>query len=155
MARLSHRHLTIFKDDLMAYTDDQLGDIFDRSGGDCHLCGKRLAFKNYACHGERAAWEVDHSNAKARGGSHRLSNLLPACISCNRSKQDRATNTARRKNGMTRTPMSKQRRVAEREDNTVLGILGGAAAGGMAAGPVGALAGAIFGGIAGNRSRPR
>ena len=139
----------------MPYTDQQLNDIFDRSGGDCHLCGKRLAFKNYASPGERAAWEVDHSNARANGGSHRLSNLRPACISCNRSKRDSSTRSARRGNGMSRSPMSKQRRAAEREDNVVLGALSGAFAGGLAAGPVGALAGAIFGGIAGHRSRPR
>lgn len=139
----------------MPYTEEQLNEIFDRSGGDCHLCGKRLAFKNYARHGERAAWEVDHSNARAKGGTHRLSNLLPACISCNRSKRDGSTRTARRVNDMTRSPMSKQRRTAEREENTVLGILGGAAAGGMVAGPPGALVGAVVGGIAGNRTRPR
>lgn len=139
----------------MPYTEDQLNDIFDRSGGDCHLCGKRLAFKNYASPGERAAWEVDHSNARARGGTHRLSNLRPACISCNRSKRDGSTRSARRGNGMTRSPMSKQRRSAEREDNTLLGLLSGAAAGGMVAGPLGALAGAFFGGLTGENSRPR
>lgn len=139
----------------MAYTDQQLNGIFDRSGGDCHICGKRLTFKNYAQHGERAAWEVDHSNARARGGTDRLHNLYPACISCNRSKRDGATRSARRSNGLSRSPMSKQRRAKVREDNTLVGVLGGAAAGGAVAGPVGALAGAILGGLAGSKSRPR
>jgi len=139
----------------MAYTDEQLSDIFDRSGGDCHLCGKRLAFRNYGCRGAKAAWEVDHSNARANGGSHRQGNLRPACISCNRSKRDGSTRSARRVNGMSRSPMSTQRRAAEQADNTAIGILGGAAAGGVVAGPLGALAGAVIGGLAGHRTRPR
>lgn len=139
----------------MSYTEAELNDIFNRSGGDCHLCGKRLAFKNYGRSGKRAAWEVDHSPARANGGTHRVSNLFPACISCNRSKRHGSTQAARRPNGMTRAPLCKEKRSAERSENTVLGFLGGAAAGGALAGPAGAIAGAFVGGLAGARSRPK
>lgn len=81
----------------MAYTDDELNYIYDKNDGYCHICGKKLAFSNYGQFGERAAWEVDHSNPKSRGGSDYLRNLLPACITCNRSKRDSSNQTARRR----------------------------------------------------------
>jgi 5-methylcytosine-specific restriction endonuclease McrA len=46
----------------------------------------KLAFTNYGKRGARAAWEVDHSRAKANGGTDHLNNLMPACIPCNREK---------------------------------------------------------------------
>ena len=139
----------------MGYSDDQLNDIFDRSGGDCHLCGKRLAFKNYGKHGARGAWEVDHSKVRSRGGTDRLNNLYPACIGCNRSKRDNSTRAARRSNGLSRSPLSTARRKQARKENTLRGAIGGAMAGGVVGGPIGAFAGAIFGGLIGNESRPR
>ena len=139
----------------MAYTEDQLSSIFDRSGGDCHLCGKRLAFKNYGDSRKRAAWEVDHSVAQFRGGTHRLNNLYPACIGCNRSKRHKGTRSVRARNGISRSPLSAAHRKEARAENTTLGVLGGAFAGGLIAGPIGAIAGALVGGYAGTASLPR
>lgn len=138
----------------MAYSDDQLEAIFDRSGGDCHLCGKQLAFGNYACHGSRGAWEVDHSRARARGGSDYQRNLRPACISCNRSKQASCSRSTRRTNGMSRSPLSHSKRRQARAENTILGLVGGGLAG-AAFGPGGALVGAVAGAICGESTRPR
>ena len=76
----------------MSYSEEDLRDIFDKTGGTCHLCGKQLYFSKYGKHfGERGAWEIDHSRAESLGGVGDLRNLRPACISCNRSKQDRGT----------------------------------------------------------------
>lgn len=65
------------------WTDEDLTDIFDQGDGHCHLCGARLSFSQYG-----DAWEVDHDTPRAQGGTDDLDNLMPACVSCNRSKQD-------------------------------------------------------------------
>lgn len=70
----------------MAYSDDELNYIYDKTGGYRYHCGKRLAFTNYGSYGTRAAWEVDHSRSKSNGGTDYLRNLVPSCIPCNRSK---------------------------------------------------------------------
>lgn len=71
-----------------SWDDDTVNDVYDRNGGYCWHCGKRLAFSNYGAVGAKGAWEVDHSVPLSRGGTDRLNNLVPACIECNRSKQD-------------------------------------------------------------------
>jgi 5-methylcytosine-specific restriction endonuclease McrA len=74
----------------MQYSDEDLSIIFNKTRGHCWHCGRPLAWKNYGKHsGERGAWEVDHSIPIARGGTDHLNNLVPACIDCNRGKQDR------------------------------------------------------------------
>jgi hypothetical protein len=75
--------------------DQCLARIFDRNFGNCHICGKQLAFRNYGARGLRGAWEIDHRVAKANGGSDDVRNLSPACIACNRSKGAKSTRTAR------------------------------------------------------------
>lgn len=139
----------------MRYSDDLLNDIFDRTGGECHLCGRRLAFSNYGRVGSRGAWEVDHSVAQCRGGTHRRNNLYAACISCNRAKREAKTRSVRGYNGMTRAPLSFERRTAKRKLNTVLGAAGGIAAGALLAGPIGAILGGAIGGLIGDKTRPK
>ena len=73
---------------VMGYSDDEINYIYDKNKGCCWHCGKRLSFKNYGIVGAKGAWEVDHSNPVSRGGTDYLQNLVPSCISCNRSKQD-------------------------------------------------------------------
>lgn len=72
----------------MAYSDEELNDIYDKNKGYCWHCGKKLAFTNYGKAGATGAWEVDHSNPTSRGGTDYYRNRVPACIPCNRSKQD-------------------------------------------------------------------
>lgn len=72
----------------MAYTEDELNYIYDKNRGYCWHCAKKLSFQNYGRPGEKGAWEVDHSIPISRGGTHHLNNLVPACVECNRSKQD-------------------------------------------------------------------
>ena len=73
----------------MGFSEEQLNDIYDKTGGYCEYCRKKIAFVNYGMVDERGAWEVDHSNPKSRGGPDYLRNLFPACIECNRDKGDR------------------------------------------------------------------
>lgn len=79
----------------MEWSDSQLSAIYDRTSGYCHICRKKLAFSNYACSGERGAWEVEHSVPRAAGGTDRLNNLFAACIDCNRSKGACSTRSCR------------------------------------------------------------
>jgi len=94
----------------MAYDEKRRDAIFERTDGRCHICRKQLARKNYGTAGRRGAWEVDHSKPRAKGGSDRLNNLYPACISCNRSKQASATRTARSKKGYRAAPLSARKK---------------------------------------------
>lgn len=119
----------------MAYDNNLLNRLYDKTGGRCHLCRGLLAFRNYGQFGSRGSWEVDHSNARARGGSNHQRNLLPACITCNRSKQHRTTRSVRRLFGHSRAPLSRE----ARERRTDVNILAGLGAG--------ALVGAALGGF--------
>lgn len=103
------------------FTDDQLNNIFDRTDGKCHLCWDKLKWHNYANFGESGAWEVDHSNPKANGGTDRANNLYAACITCNRSKGSKSTKSQRRKHGYSRAPKSRQARIQTWTTWTVLG----------------------------------
>jgi hypothetical protein len=133
----------------MRYTDEQLEEIFDRTDGRCHLCKKKLAFKNYGRPGERAAWEVEHSNARANGGTDHGRNLKAACIPCNRAKGAGSTKAMREMNGLDRAPLSREKREEARDTNTVIGAGAGAVLGGVTFGPVGAVVGALLGGAVG------
>ena len=110
----------------MRYSDELLTAIYDRTSGYCHICRKKLAFRNYAIPGARAAWHVDHSNPEARGGSGRLGNLYAACIACNCSKGACTTRSARTQHGHSRAPVSRERRAAARQ--TAALVVGGAGA---------------------------
>lgn len=90
----------------MKYSDEQLNSIYDRTNGKCHICGKKLARSNYGVLGARGCWEVEHSIAVARGGTDSMNNLLAACVSCNRSKGESTSRSARARNGRSRAPYS-------------------------------------------------
>lgn len=79
------------------YLQERLRRIYDKTDGNCHLCGGSLAFSNYGNLGSRGAWEVDHSIPKAKGGTDNLNNLFPAHTSCNRVKRDKHKNAIRRR----------------------------------------------------------
>lgn len=137
----------------MGWTPEKLRRVYDRTSGKCHLCHKKVAFKNYGQHGSRGAWEVDHSRARANGGSDHGNNLYAACTSCNRSKQAGSTKTARARNGKTRAPLSVEQRKAARHWNTVGGAVLGLAAGALF-GPLPALIGAVGGAHLGSKANP-
>lgn len=137
----------------MAFTTDQLNKIFARTSGRCHICHKKLAFKNYGIFGARAPWEVEHSLPQVKGGTHHLNNLYPACITCNRSKGDSSTVSVRAKNGKSTAPLSVDKRKSEKSQNAfaggALGFLVGAVAG-----PVGMIVCAALGAKLGYSQNP-
>ena len=89
---------------------DRLDRIFRRTGGQCHICRKRLCFGNHGAIGKRGAWKIEHSRPRPRGETDHLNNLYAACISCNRSKGNGTTASARSGNGYRTAPLSKKRK---------------------------------------------
>src|ERR1700755_2796787 len=103
----------------MAYDYETLRRIFDRTDGDCHLCCRRLSFSNYADHGSRGAWEVEHSVPVSQGGTDHLNNLYAAHISCNRSKAAQSSRKARSQYGRKRAPYCREKKANIKKSNTV------------------------------------
>lgn len=123
----------------MAYTQEEIDHIFESTDGRCHICRRRLHRRSY-----RRTWEIDHSVARARGGSDYVRNLRPACISCNRSKGETSSRAARRWFGHTRAPMSKK----SKQKRQAWGAAIGGSLGSLL-GPWGALLGAAAGYVLG------
>jgi hypothetical protein len=131
----------------VAYGNDVLNFLYDKTSGRCHLCRRRVAFRNYGQVGTRGCWEVDHANARARGGSNHMRNLLPACIGCNRSKQHRTTRSVRRAFGYSNAPLSNELRERRIAANTLMGLGVGALLGATLGDDRAAVAMTIAGGL--------
>lgn len=129
----------------MKFTSEQLRVVYDRTSGYCHICRKKLAFGNYGKRSRRGAWQVDHSNPVAKGGTHRLNNLYPSCIDCNLDKGTRTTKMARSWHGLKKAPLSVSKRREARFENAIVGGLSGGLVGAGLAGPLGAVVGAGIG----------
>jgi 5-methylcytosine-specific restriction endonuclease McrA len=132
----------------MVFDDETLKAILDRTSGKCHICHKKLSPSNYGIIGEKGAWEVEHSVPRSRGGTDHMNNLFPACISCNRSKRDGSTRSARAHFDKRRAPLSRAKREQAKADNALgygilflaLGAFGGPAVA-VIAGTIGAAIG--------------
>lgn len=131
-----------------------LKKIYEKTDGYCHICHKKLSLSNYGKNGEKGAWHVDHSIPRAKGGTNHMNNLFAACTSCNTSKSDKSTLSARRKNGNTRAPLSKAKKENLRTSNTITGMVVGGAIGSII-GPAGALIGSMIGGAIGENNSPK
>lgn len=126
-----------------------LKKIFDKTDGYCHICHKKLQFRDYGI-----LWQVEHSKPKAKGGTDHLNNLFAAHSKCNIEKGVSNSASARKKYGKTRAPYSKMKKSSMQRDNTTAGsVIGGII--GIIAGPVGVAIGATIGGIIGNDSSPK
>jgi 5-methylcytosine-specific restriction endonuclease McrA len=137
----------------MSHTDEELRRIYDRTAGRCHICHKKLAFKNYGQCNKRTAWEIEHSNPRANGGTDGYNNLYAACIRCNRSKGAGSTRAARACHGKVRAPLSvKKRKNAKLANALAYGVAGAGI--GSFLGPLGTVAGAIIGGHIGHKRNP-
>ena len=133
---------------------ERLQQIYRKTDGYCHICHIKLSFSNYGVHGAKGAWHIEHSKAKANGGSNHFYILFPACISCNIEKGVKHTRTARAKYGNTRAPYSKAKKEALKNNNTTRGVLVGGGIGLTIGGPFGGLIGSIIGGLIGNNNSP-
>lgn len=105
----------------MNYSKEYLEKLFDKTSGKCHICHKGLCFTNFGATWLRGAWEIEHSVPKSLGGTNHFNNLFPAHVSCNRSKSNNSTRSARAKYGKTRAPYSVKKREELRIENTFIG----------------------------------
>lgn len=135
----------------MPYDATVLRRIFDRTDGQCHLCGKTLVFNRYA---QSNGWEVEHSRPRSLGGTDHGNNLFAAHITCNRLKSNATTRTARAWNGRKRAPFSAKKKAEVKANNTAGGGLLGVILGGIFLGPAGALLGGAVGAAAGSEVDP-
>src|SRR5882762_4329160 len=113
----------------MGWSKAELRRVYDRTRGYCHLCHKKMCFTNYGQFGERGAWEVEHSIARANGGTDHGNNLFGAHVSCNRAKCDGSTRAARAANGHSRAPLCKEAREEKQTENALVGAGAGALVG--------------------------
>jgi 5-methylcytosine-specific restriction endonuclease McrA len=90
----------------MKRDDESLDRIYMRTNGRCHVCRKKIAWRNYGRIEKRGAWEVDHSVPRSKGGSDHMNNLFPACVPCNRSKSNMSNASVRAAAGFARSPYS-------------------------------------------------
>lgn len=107
----------------MKYEVENLKRIFLRTEGNCHICRKKLCINNHGMPGKRGAWEIEHSVPVSKGGTDHLNNLYAACVSCNRSKGNAATRTARAEHGYRKAPPSKQQRARNTWKGGAIGAL--------------------------------
>lgn len=108
----------------MAYTNEQLTKIYERTNGHCHICNKKLSFSNYGKLIGRTPWEVEHSTPKLKGGTDHLNNLYAACPACNRSKGTKSSRSVRMKNGFSKAPLSVDKIEKNKNRNSIL-LFGG------------------------------
>ena len=133
----------------MAFDKHRLLKIFEKTDGQCHLCGKRLCWKNHGVVGARGAWEVEHSRPRAKGGTNHLVNLFAAHVSCNRAKGSGSTRSARARHGRTRAPLSASAKRDRRLGNAAAWGTGVALLARVALGPQALLAGFVLGAVLG------
>lgn len=91
----------------MPFSNEQLNNVYDRTNGRCHICGRKRSFSNYGRVRAKGAWHVDHSVPRARGGTNHGNNLFVACVGCNCSKGARSTRSARRYHSRSAAPLSR------------------------------------------------
>ncbi|MGQ0640956.1 MAG: HNH endonuclease [Gemmatimonadaceae bacterium] len=138
----------------MQYDDERLEAIFGRTDDCCHICHRKLCYSNYGVFGKRGAWEVEHSNARANGGTDRLNNLYAAHITCNREKGTFTTRTARGWNGNTKAPPSRTARERARNESAVACSALFAGLGALAGKGGGAVIGGLLGLVIGYHADP-
>jgi 5-methylcytosine-specific restriction endonuclease McrA len=71
-----------------SWSDDDLNYIYNKTGGYCNYCEKKIDWSNYGKPRRKGAWTVDHMRPVSRGGTDHMNNLVPACVPCNSSKGD-------------------------------------------------------------------
>jgi HNH endonuclease len=77
--------------------EDQLWEVFQKTGGHCHYCGDRLRFENRGWSAlTDGHWELDHVIQRKKGGNTGPDNFLPACTECNRLRWARKGPALRR-----------------------------------------------------------
>lgn len=58
----------------MPFSDETVNAVYNKTGGYCYYCGKKLSFVNYGKNGNHGSWHIDHSKPKSKGGTDYLRN---------------------------------------------------------------------------------
>lgn len=95
----------------MGYAYEQLEQIADQTGNDCHLCHQPIVFSQYGNYRHPGGWEVDHLRPHSKAGHNGLTNLRAAHAHCNRKKGNRSNRYVRSQFGVTGTPPSTGNRI--------------------------------------------
>lgn len=137
----------------MIFAADRRRKIFEKTDGRCHICRRKLAWRNYGAAGATGGWEIEHSRPRAQGGTDHLHNLLPSCIPCNRAKGASGRRAARQKHGFKSAPLSAHRKM---KNAWAGGAIGALVARLILAplGPAGILIGAVAGAAIGKMYEP-
>ncbi len=82
----------------MAYTEEQLKAVFNKTNGNCRICrgteGPKLKFSSYQKRDDADGWDVERLNSK---GEDALQNWWPAHISCISEKGKEGTGGGKKK----------------------------------------------------------
>ena len=67
----------------MAFPESVIERAWQRSGGECEVCNKKLSRYNHN-EGEWGAWEAHHITPQSKGGDDSLSNCKILCLDCHK-----------------------------------------------------------------------
>jgi len=70
----------------MAYTDDAIKWVHNRTGGRCFYCGKPLTLPHHDLIAEWGAWVINCFIPQSKNGADCRENWVPACFLCNTVK---------------------------------------------------------------------
>ena len=82
--------------------------------GQRHSCRKLQTFSKYGIAESKVVLEIEHSVQKEIRGVHHLNKLIPAYISCYRSKGTWSKRSSRRENGFKVAPLAKSIKKGQR-----------------------------------------
>lgn len=134
---------------------ERLKMIFRKTDGFCHICHRKLIFANHGIRGANGAWHIEHSNARANGGTDHLNNLFPACIPCNIEKGTLNTKIIRLRYGTTRAPLSRSKKASAKDEYIFGGAVVGGGIGLVFGGPLGGIICGMIGGLIGDSNSPK
>lgn len=80
----------------MSYSGQELDQVFKKANpygigfvGSCVDCSRPIARYAHVIEFHLEAWQVEHAIPRSRGGTESITNLFPACVSCNQTKGDK------------------------------------------------------------------
>ena len=89
-----------------------------------HSCRKLQAFGKYGIAESKVVLEIEHSVQKEIRGEHHLNKLIPAYISCYRSKGTWSKRSSRRENRFKVAPLAKSIKKGNFWGSSIRGALG-------------------------------
>ena len=73
----------------MAYSENELMQVFNLTDGRCLYCQRDLSYHAYQLFTERGSWVVDRFIPVAHGGQDAFGNLAACCTACSHQKGEK------------------------------------------------------------------